>query len=147
MLIAEITKDHKAQMEELEIQFNKRVLEAQENEKLLKKNIETLTKYSEELEKERTHERSLRLKLEEEYMQNTKNHEEEVQLRLKFESKLNNMHALHRELQTKYTRAEKEIERQTVMVDELSNETATLKLQIAELRNRAQNAESNYNYA
>lgn len=29
------------------------------------------------------------MKLEEEYMQNTKNHEEEVQLRLKFESKLN----------------------------------------------------------
>ena len=32
------------------------------------------------------------MKLEEEYMQNTKNHEEEVQLRLKFESKLNQMH-------------------------------------------------------
>lgn len=37
-----------------------------------------MQKYSEELEKERTNERTLRLKLEEEYMQNSKNHEEEV---------------------------------------------------------------------
>ena len=44
------------------------------------------------MERDRTNERSLRLRLEEEYMQNTKNHEEEVQLRLKFESKLNMMH-------------------------------------------------------
>ena len=46
----------------------------------------------------------MRLKLEEEYAQNTKNHEEEVQLRLKFESKLNNMHSAHRDLETKFKR-------------------------------------------
>jgi hypothetical protein len=46
----------------------------------------------------------MRLKLEDEYMQNSKNHEEEVQLRLKFESKLNNMHSVHRDLETKYKR-------------------------------------------
>lgn len=44
------------------------------------------------------------MKLEEDYNQNTKNHEEEVQLRLKFESKLNNMHSAHRELESKYKR-------------------------------------------
>ena len=31
-------------------------------------------------------------------------HEEEVQLRLKFESKLNNMHSAHRDLETKFKR-------------------------------------------
>ena len=46
----------------------------------------------------------MRLKLEEDYTQNTKNHEEEVQLRLKFESKLNNMHSAHRDLETRYKR-------------------------------------------
>lgn len=46
----------------------------------------------------------MRLKLEEDYLQNTKNHEEEVQLRLKFESKLNNMHSAHRDLESKYKR-------------------------------------------
>jgi hypothetical protein len=37
-------------------------------------------------------------------MQNSKNHEEEVQLRLKFESKLNSMHSMHRELEIKHKR-------------------------------------------
>jgi hypothetical protein len=71
--------------------------------------MEILSKYNEELEKERTNERQMRLKLEEEYMLNTKNHEEEVQLRLKFESKLNNMHSVHRDLETKYKRCLNEI--------------------------------------
>ena len=66
--------------------------------------MEVLQKYSEELERERTNERTLRLKLEEEYMQNSKNHEEEVQLRLKFESKLNTMHSVHRDLETRFKR-------------------------------------------
>ena len=42
-------------------------------------------------------------------MQNTKNHEEEVQLRLKFESKLNNMHSAHRDLETKYKRTRQDL--------------------------------------
>lgn len=50
------------------------------------------------------------MKLEEEFQLNTKNHEEEVQLRLKFESKLNNMHSIHRDVETKYRRALSEIE-------------------------------------
>lgn len=51
----------------------------------------------------------MRLKLEEEYMQNSKNHEEEVKLRLKFESKLNTMHAQFRETEIKLNRALNEI--------------------------------------
>lgn len=45
--------------------------------------------YQEDLEKDRNNERTLRLKLEEEYMTMTRNHEEEVGLRLQFERKLN----------------------------------------------------------
>ena len=75
----------------------------------MKNNLEILQKYSDDLEKEKNSERQMRLKLEEEYMQNTKNHEEEVQLRLKFESKLNNMHSVHRDLETKYKRALSEL--------------------------------------
>ena len=63
-------------------------------------------------------ERQMRLKLEEDYTQNTKNHEEEVQLRLKFESKLNNMHSAHRDLESKYKR---------VMTD-LSNAQKNIKM-------------------
>ena len=39
----------------------------------------------------------------------TKNHEEEVQLRLQFESKLNSLHALHRDVKAKYTRSTEDI--------------------------------------
>lgn len=36
-------------------------------------------------------------------------HEEEVNLRLQFESKLNSLHSLHRDLQTKYDRSVSDI--------------------------------------
>ena len=108
MLIAEISNSHKAEIEELEEQFNRQCQEFINNEKIMKQNMDVLQKYSEELEKERTNERNLRLKLEEEYMQNSKNHEEEVQLRLKFESKLNSMHSMHRELEIKHKRLQQE---------------------------------------
>ena len=42
-------------------------------------------------------------------MQNSKNHEEEVQLRLKFESKLNTMHSMHRELEIKHKRLQNDL--------------------------------------
>lgn len=64
--------------------------------------------YNDLLEKERQTEKTLRLKLEEEYMQNTRNHEEEVKLRLKFEGKFNTMNDEHRELVIRHDRTLKE---------------------------------------
>jgi hypothetical protein len=89
MLIQEISLEHKRELEELESKYSAKFEEQAKNEKLIKQNMEILQKYSETLEKERMNERSMRLKIEEEYTQNTKNHEEEVQLRLQFEAKLN----------------------------------------------------------
>ena len=63
----------------------------------------------EELQREMMNEKQMRLKLEEDYTQNTKNHEEEVQLRLKFESKLNNMHSAHRDLETRHKRVSQDL--------------------------------------
>lgn len=51
----------------------------------------------------------MRKKLQEEIYKNIKTHEEEVQLRLQFESKLNGLHSLHRDLQAKYDRAIEDI--------------------------------------
>lgn len=62
----------------------------------------------------------MRLKLEEEYAQNTKNHEEEVQLRLKFEAKLNDMHGAYRDLNTKYQRSSIDLKETTAKKEELS---------------------------
>lgn len=82
-------------------------------------------------------ERQMRLNLEEEYTQNTKNHEEEVQLRLKFEAKLNSMHSKHRELNTKYSRSVKDLEsvtaikeQQQVDIDEKDNTITDLRKEL-----------------
>jgi len=53
--------------------------------------MKTMDIKMEQLEKERNNERSLRLKLEEEYMTITRNHEEEVSLRLQFEARVNKL--------------------------------------------------------
>ena len=121
MLISEISKEHKDEMEKLEKEYQAKFQEQAQNERLLKQNMEILQKFNKELEKERTSERQMRLKLEEEYMQNTKNHEEEVQLRLKFESKLNNMHSVHRDLETRYKRALNEMASLQNANEQLSN--------------------------
>ena len=71
---------------------------------MLKESLDHQQKMCEELEREMMNEKQMRLKLQEDFTQNTKNHEEEVQLRLKFESKLNNMHSAHRDLETRYKR-------------------------------------------
>lgn len=93
MMITQITNEHEEMLAEKQKEFDEKCEQYVEHERYLKSNIQVLTSSNQELERDRTNERALRLKLEEEYMQNTKNHEEEVQLRLKFESKLNSMHS------------------------------------------------------
>ena len=77
--------------------------------KTMKENMDTMEAKMENLEKEKQTEKDLRIKLEDEYMVNTKNHEEEVKLRLKFEGKFNSMQSEHRELQIRHGRIQTEI--------------------------------------
>ena len=56
------------------------------------------------LEKEKNTEKALRSRLEEEYMQITRSHEEEVTLRLQFEAKLNELHQMYRKLEIEHER-------------------------------------------
>lgn len=109
MLISKISKEHKEELEKLEQQFNEQVTRLTENERNLKESLEALQHKKDELQKQKEEEMFLRKKIEEEFSKNVQTHEEEVQLRLKFESKLNNMHALHRDLQAKYQRALEDI--------------------------------------
>ena len=53
MLIAEISKEHKLELERVEREMQAKFFEQQENERLLKNNIEILQKYNEDLEKQR----------------------------------------------------------------------------------------------
>ena len=71
--------------------------------------MQVMQSYQDRLEKERDNERQHRLKLEEEYMTVTKNLEEEVTLRLQFESNLNKLSNQHREVQIDLTRTKQQL--------------------------------------
>jgi len=57
---------------------------------------------NDQLEKKMKEAETERLKIIEEYQKNAAKHEEEVQLRLYFESKLNTLHHINRESRSKY---------------------------------------------
>lgn len=56
-------------------------------------------------------------------MQNSKNHEEEIVLRLKFEAKLNKLHSEHRELQINHERL---IQEKNLVVKKLEKSEAAI---------------------
>ena len=78
MLISEISKEHKAELEKLDKDYQKKSEEQANNEKVLKESLDHQQKLCEELEREMMNEKQMRLKLQEDFTQNTKNHEEEV---------------------------------------------------------------------
>ena len=67
MLISEISKEHKAELENLDKEYAKKSEEQANNEKVLKENLDTQQKMCEELQREMMNEKQMRLKLEEDY--------------------------------------------------------------------------------
>ena len=67
MLISEISKEHKTQLEKLDKDFQKKSEEQAANEKVLKENLDTQQKLCEELQREMMNEKQMRLKLEDDY--------------------------------------------------------------------------------
>ena len=134
MLISEISKEHKAELDALDREYQKKAEEQANNEKHLKETLETQYKLHEELERELMNEKQIRMKLEEDYTQNTKNHEEEVQLRLKFESKLNNMHSAHRDLESKYKRILSDLGNAQKQIKMLNEKLSTQNDEVTQLR-------------
>ena len=71
MLISEISKEHKAALEQLDRDYQKKSEEQANNEKVLKENLDTQQKMCEELQREMMNEKQMRLKLQEDFTQNT----------------------------------------------------------------------------
>ncbi len=109
MLISKISTEHQEAMEKKESEFNKEIQMLNASEKNLKMALDEMQKENGEMRKNLEEEEQLRKKLQDEIYKNIKSHEEEVQLRLQFESKLNGLHSLHRDLQAKYERALEDI--------------------------------------
>jgi hypothetical protein len=64
----------------------------------------------------------------------TKTHEQEVQLRLQFEAKLNSLHALHRDLTAKYNRAVEDIFNLETLNKDQSAQIEVMKTELIDLR-------------
>jgi len=105
-----------------------------ENEKNLKLEAGDLKRENDLLEKKLDDELQYSKKLREDMAYQTKNHEEEVQLRLQFESKLNSLHALHRDVKAKYSRAAEDIYQLETLNKEKSDEIVKQKAELIELR-------------
>ena len=132
MVVQEMNKNNDIMLKQLEDEFKIKIKDLVEDEGQLKAEIDLINKYTTKLEREKADEWTQRSKLEEELMLNNKSREEEVQLRIKFESKLNNMHFINRDLNSKYKRALLDIE--TLQnTNELLN---TKKIESVELQNQ-----------
>ena len=100
-LIFIVGKEHKTEIEQVEKEYLSRMEEKTEAEQTLKSNIEYLQQCVEDLERERESQRQQKKRIEEELSENVKAREEEVQFRLKFETKLNSIHSVYRDLQAR----------------------------------------------
>jgi len=85
MLISKLNMEHKDIIDQIEKDFNDHIQKMTESEKHLKEALDELQKRKDELEKQKEEEQFLRKKIEDEFSKKVETHEEEVQLRLKFE--------------------------------------------------------------
>lgn len=109
MLVGRIQEQNQEEVDKLEKEFNDQKDFLFDNEKRLQSELDTAVKDNIELEAKLADLLSTHEKLRENMQVLTASNEQEVQLRLQFESKLNSLHALHRDLGAKYDRATEEI--------------------------------------
>ena len=94
-----MVREHKKEVDRMESDFAEKLDKKKEMEAQLAISIEERQKYVKELEQERDAYKINKNRMEAEINQSNKSHDEEVQLRLKFESKLNCIYSVHRDLQ------------------------------------------------
>ena len=83
-------------MEENNKEFEAEILDLKDTQTQLEEELETMHLYSKKLDEERVVEKDQRCKLQEEILQQEKNHEAEVRLRLLLENKINMLHSINR---------------------------------------------------
>ena len=79
-------------------------------------------------------------------MQNSKNHENEVALRIQFESKLNQMHSYHRDVDGKYKKCLEEVVKLQNYNEDLVKANSRLNEQVCELKTLTQEQECKLTY-
>eukprot|EP00347_Sterkiella_histriomuscorum_P021833 403332609 len=102
LITQQMEKQHKEEVEEMDSKYRDTILKLELSEQSLKQELRTLQTRVDELEFERNNQDQERQRMLLESQKNQQKHEEEVQLRLFFESKLNTMHHVNREITNKF---------------------------------------------
>ncbi|CDW82237.1 UNKNOWN [Stylonychia lemnae] len=101
LITQQMEKNHQGEVEDIENKYREVIQKLENSESELKKEMRRLQLRIDELEFERGHQDKERDRMVAESQKNQQKHEEEVQLRLHFESKLNTMHHVNREITNK----------------------------------------------
>ena len=101
MIITTLNLEKREEIEQLESDFQSQLAKMEVHERELEENIESIREHLEGVQKDLHNEVYKRQEIEDELMRRGNGHEEEVTMRLQFESKLNQMYAKMRDLQTK----------------------------------------------
>jgi hypothetical protein len=101
MIITTLNLEKKEELESMEAEFQTQIDKLESHERQMIENINFSKIRLQEVQKELQNEVNKREELEDELLRRGSGHEEEVAMRLQFESKLNQMYAKMRDMQTK----------------------------------------------
>lgn len=101
MIITTLNIEKKAELDELEANYNNQIGYFEENQRILEKTLNDTKEQVRNLQRKLDFEIQKKEELEDELMQKGSGHEEEVSTRIQFESKVNQMYAKQRDMETK----------------------------------------------
>ena len=101
MIVTTLNLEKREELDSLEAEFKSQIIKLENNEKEMIENINNSKIQLQDMQKELFIEVSKREEIEDELLRRGSGYEEEVAMRLQFESRLNQMYAKMRDLQTK----------------------------------------------
>jgi hypothetical protein len=124
MIITTLNLEKREELEQLENEYKGQISLMEEHEKRLLESINSVRAQLKNVQKDLQKEIEKREELEDELLQRGSGHEEEVAMRLSFESKLNQMYAKQRDLTTKIEQLSEIVAEQMKMLDVKNDQVA-----------------------
>lgn len=121
MIIKTLNLEKKEELSSLENDFKEQILKMEEHERQILDNFNQAKNHVADLQKDLMDEIRKREELEDELLQRGSGHEEEVTMRLQFESKLNHMFAKIRDMESKLLLVNESLEEMQKLVDDRTN--------------------------
>lgn len=118
MIIKTLNLEKKEEMNSLENEYKEQILKMEEHERQIVNNFNQTKVHVTELQKDLMDEIRKREELEDELLQRGSGHEEEVTMRLQFESKLNHMFAKLRDMESKLLLVNESLEEIQKLLDD-----------------------------